>query len=189
MSLRLPTAFPYTSTLTSNSVPRYFSYDVTPNEAAVSFQLTNLSANVDLVIRRGLPFPTPASNDYGSFNPGTNDETVIVRTNSDPIPLKPGRYYLGVFNSSTTNAAYTIVVTDYTNISSIVSLSNNAPYSAFSSGFAPAPDYYRYIVSSNAARAQFELYGLDGDLTLVARKDALPVPRAYDYVSANPGHQ
>ncbi len=183
----LTNGIPVTSALSSNSVPRYFSYDVTSGEAAVSFQLTNLSANVDLVVRRGLPFPTPASNDYGSFNPGTTDEMIVVRTNSDPIPLKTGRYYLGVFNPGSTNATYAIAVTDYTNTASIVSLSNNLPYSSFSSGFAPAPDYYHYTVSSNAARAQFELFGLDGDMTLIARKSALPTPGAYDYISANPG--
>jgi len=183
----LTNGVPVASTLTSNSVPRYFSYDVTSNESAVAFQLTNLSANADVVIRRGLPFPSLASCEYGGFNPGTNDETIIVRTNSDPIPLRAGRYYLGVFNSSMTNATYTIIVTDYTNTPSVVALSNAAPYFNSNFGLDPIADYYRYAVSTNAARAQFELYGLTADMTLVARKGGLPSLIDYDYVSANPG--
>jgi subtilisin family serine protease/subtilisin-like proprotein convertase family protein len=183
----LTNGIPVTGIMPSNSVPRYFSYDVQTNEAAVAFQLTNLTANADLVVRRGLPFPTPASSEYGSFNPGTNDETIIVRTNSDPVPLRPGRYYLGVFNSSTTNAAYTIIVTDYTNTAPVVALSNAAPVFTSNFGLDPFGDYYRYTVSANAARVQFELYGLTGDMTLVARKGALPSLTDFDYISANPG--
>ena len=183
----LTNSIPLTSTLTSNSVPRYFSYDVLTNETAVAFQLTNLSANADLVIRRGLPFPSLASHDYASLNPATNDEIIIVRTNSDPIPLKAGRHYLGVFNSSTTNVSYTIVVTDYTNTASVVALSNGVPYVSSNLGLDPFADYYRYTVSTNAARAQFELYGLTADMTLLARKGAVPSLIDFDYISANPG--
>jgi len=44
------------------------------------------------------------------------------------------------------------------------------------------------VVTTNAVRAQFEINGPSGDLTLVARK-GLPVPslNSYDFISANPG--
>src|SRR5439155_20010024 len=49
-------------------------------------------------------------------------------------------------------------------------------------------DYYRYVVTTNALRAQFEINGPTSDLTLVARK-GLPLPglSGYDLISANPG--
>jgi len=103
----LTNAISVSSSLASNSVARYFSYDVTSNETAVLFQLTNLTGNASLVLRDGLPFPNPGSFDYASFNPGTNDEFILVLTNSDPVPLRPGRWYIGVFNADITNLNYT----------------------------------------------------------------------------------
>ena len=57
----------------------------------------NLSGNADLVVRKGPPLPTLTSSDYGSFNAGNADENIYVLTNSQPVPLSAGRWYLGVF--------------------------------------------------------------------------------------------
>ena len=178
---------PISSTMASNSVPRYFSYDVTTNESGIWFQLTNLTGNVNLVASQ-TPFPDLATFSYGSFNSGTNNESIIVFTNSDPIPLTPGHWYLGVFNQDPTNVNYTIVVTDFTNaVPPIITLQNMVPYT--NTNFATNNiDYYRYLVSSNAVRAQFEVDNPSGDVTLVARK-GLPLPDLsnYSYISSNPG--
>jgi subtilisin-like proprotein convertase family protein len=184
----LTNGIPVASTLSSNSVPRYFSYDVTTNEIGVAFQLFDLSGNVNLVARRGLPFPTPSSNDYGSFSPGTNDELIIIFTNSDPVPLKPGRWYLGVFNADVTNVNYTVLVSDFTNGASPVStLTSGVPFANANVGIGNGSDHYRYVVSSNAVRAQFEITGATADLTLLVQKGTMPSLTEYDYISANPG--
>ena len=86
----LSNGVPFNATQAGNALPRYFSYDVSPNATAVSFQLLNLNGNVDLVAGANPPFPTLASFDYGSFNPGTNDEDILVFTNSAPVALAPG---------------------------------------------------------------------------------------------------
>jgi hypothetical protein len=185
----LTNGIPVTSMMDSNSVPRYFSYDVTSNETAVSFALTNLDANVNLFARKGLPFPAPTNNALGSVNPGTNDENIIVFTNSEVIVLSPGTWYLGVFNADTTNVNYTIVVTDLTNaLPPIITLINRIPYANSNSGTGITVDYYRYVVSTNAVRAQFEINGPTADMTLVAKK-GLPLPdlATFDLISANPG--
>ena len=185
----LTNGIPVTSIMDPNSVPRYFSYDVTSNETAVSFALTNLNGNVNLVARRGVPFPAPTNYAFGSFNPGTNDEDIIIFTNTDNVALSPGRWYLGVFNADTIPVAYTIVVTDLTNaLPSIITLFNMVPYTNSNSGVGNTVDYYRYVVTTNAVRAQFEIDGPSADMTLVARK-GLPLPdlTSYDLISANPG--
>jgi subtilisin-like proprotein convertase family protein len=179
----LTNGIPVTGIMMSNSVPRYFSYDVRSNESAVFFQLTNLTGNVDLYVRDGLPFPGPGDADYGSFNFGTNNEVILVVTNGEPVPLKPGRWYLGVFNADVTNVNYTIVVTDITNGGpGVVTLTNKAPY--IKSGLAAGDaDYYRYVVSAGMQRAQFELQSSSGPATLLARRGALATMQAYDYIS------
>jgi hypothetical protein len=103
---------PVTSTIDIGNLPRYFSYNVSSNSDQVTFQLLSLSGDVDLVARLGLPFPDPTSYDYGSFNAGTNDEEILVTTNSDPVVLTPGMWFLGVFNNDTTNVTYTILATE-----------------------------------------------------------------------------
>jgi hypothetical protein len=179
---------PFNATQAGNTLPRYFSYDVSSNGTAVSFQLVDLSGNVDLVAQT-TPFPTLTGFDYGSFNPGTNDEDILVFTTSTPVALAPGRWYLGVFNADATNITYTILATEYTNtFPNIISLASGIPYSTVNSGAGDATDYYHYVVTSNALRAQFEIDGPTGDLTLVAGK-GLPLPTLTNYVllSANPG--
>lgn len=183
----LTNAVPVTSTLAAGALPRYFYYDVTPGATAVSFQLLGLSGNVNLVARRGAPLPTPTSFDYGSFNPGNNPEDIIVFTNSAPVPLTPGRWYLGVFNADAVAVTYTIVATEFTNqFPTIITLENGIPYANTNSGTGNGTDYYRYVVTPSAVRAQFEINGPSDDLTLVARR-GLPLPdlTTYDYLSAN----
>jgi len=172
-----------------DTLPRYFFYDVSSNGTAVSFQLSNLSGNLNLVASYGVPLPTLASFDYGSFNPGTNDEDILVFANSTPVALAPGRWYLGVFNTEPTNVSCTILATEYTNaFPSIITLASGVPCPNNNSGAGDTTDYYRYVVTTNAWRAQFEIDGPTAPMALVARK-GLPLPTltSYDFISTNPG--
>jgi subtilisin-like proprotein convertase family protein len=176
-------------TLPPNLIPRYFSYDVSSTATAVSFQLSNLTGNLNLIARKGAPLPTFDSYDYGSFNLGTNDESIIVFSNSNPIALSPGRWYLGVYNADGQTNNFTMLVTEYTNLfGNIIDLSYGYPHSATNSGPMGAADYYRYTVSGSAARVQFQLNNLNGDMALLAHK-GLPLPSlsVYDYMSDHPG--
>ncbi|HEU5124491.1 MAG TPA: S8 family serine peptidase [Verrucomicrobiae bacterium] len=181
----LSNAIPVTSTNLGDAVPRYFHFDVSTNATAVSFQLTNMSGNFDLVARYGGPLPTTASFDYGSFSPGTQDEEIIVFPDSNPVPLAPGRWYLGVFNTSLLSNVFTIVATEYTNDFKLITLTNTIPYT--NSTPANGEDHYRFVVSGAAVRAQFEINNPSGDMILVASK-GLPLPNqaVYDYLSDNP---
>ena len=82
--------------LNTNDTAQYFVFNVTSNAYAATFQLLNLSNNADLVIRKGTPLPTLISSDYGSFNATNADENIYVLTNSSPVLLSAGLWYLGV---------------------------------------------------------------------------------------------
>ncbi|TSA40940.1 MAG: hypothetical protein D4R57_01275 [Verrucomicrobiales bacterium] len=175
------------STLATGSLPRYFYYDISTNATAVSFRLFGLSGDADLVARRGAPLPTLASFDYGSFNPGLNNEDIVLLTNSAPVPLTPGRWYLGVFNRDIAPVTYNIVATEFTNaLPKIITLTNAIAYANTNSGAGAGVDYYRFVVSPGSVRAQFEINSPSDDVTLVARK-GLPLPDLglFDYISAN----
>lgn len=181
----------YTSITQSNGVSRYFTYNVSTNASAVSFDLFGMDGNLNLVARQGTPLPTQFSFDYGSFNPGLTDEQILVFTNGTPVALRPGIWYLGVLNTTINPVNYTIRATELTNpfTDIIITLTNQIPYANTNDGPPGSRQFYRYNVSATAARAQFETFGMTGDFTLVARK-GLPLPDliTYDYRSARPGN-
>ena len=184
----LASGAPVIAAQAGNPLPRYFSYDVSTNGTAVSFQLLALSGNLDLVARKS-SFPTLASYDCASLNPGTNDEEILLFNNSTPVALAPGRWYLGVYNADPSSAAYTILAIEYTNaFPNIITLASGIPHFSSNAGAGDAADYYHYVVTTNALRAQFEIDSPTGDMTLVARK-GLPLPSLTNYacISANPG--
>ncbi len=185
----LSDGMPISAVHAGNTLPQYFFYDVSSNATAAAFQLFNLSGNVNLVASREGSLPTLASFDYGRFSAGTNDEEIVVFTNSMPVPLAPGRWYLGVFNADPVGVAYTILAAEYTNpFPNIITLTNRIACPNANSGAGDATDYYHFVVTAGAARAQFEINGATGDMTLVARK-GLPLPTLASYacLSANPG--
>jgi len=168
---------------------RMYQYDVSSNAVGVVFALTNLSGNVDLVVRKGLPLPTQSSYDYGSFAQGTTNEQIVVSTNSVPVPVAPGRWYLGVVNADTAIVQYTIVAAEIAAPPGFITLTNGVGYAGTNYGTGDATDYYRFVVSSNAARAQFEVSGASGPVALAVRRGYPPLPSlsTNDYLSDNPG--
>lgn len=178
-ALTLTTAFNGTN---NGTQPRYFSYMVTNNETGVAFDLYNLSGNADLYASKGLPFPVTALGGYAyrSVNPGAAPDVIIVFTNSAPVALAPGQWYLGVFNTTALPVAYTIRVTEYTSrVPRIIPLTNGIAY--FNTNSAPKNsgfdlDYYSFDVDQTAVRAQFEINNPSGSMFLVTRRAGLPFP-------------
>ncbi len=115
----------------------------------------------------------------------TTAGSAVVQTNGSP-PLQPGaRCFIAV---QSTNASTTFVMEVDFDVANLVTLSSGVPYAAMNPGLGSGYDFYRYVVSTNAVRAQFELNAPSADLTLFARR-GLPLPNAglFDYASANPG--
>ncbi len=110
----------------------------------------------------------------------------VLQTNGLP-PLSPGaRYFLAVQNTNSTTVSFVFQL-DF-DVTHVVTLSSGFPYAPANSSSGSSLDFYRYVVSTNAVRTQFEINGPSADLTLFARRGLpLPNPGLYDYVSANPG--
>ncbi|MSU58758.1 MAG: hypothetical protein EXS35_11410 [Pedosphaera sp.] len=185
--ITLTNAIPYANT-NAGGASAWYKYTVTTNAVRVRFEINHPSANMTLVARKGPPVPSLTLFDYRSQRPGTNDEVIIIRTNSAPVPLSVGDWYLTAVNLSGGPAAYAIKATEFAAlISPIITLTNGIPYDNVNTPAETNTDYYRYTVTTNAVRAQFEIYNASADLTLVARK-GLPLPSLFrfDYLSANP---
>ena len=180
---------PLTVTQAVGPLGRYFSYEVKSNETGVQFAISNENAQMQLVVKQGLPYPDLGNYDYGSFSSGTNGQQVIVFTNSSPVPLAAGLWYVGVFDASGTDATYTLTVSDWTNaVPVFTELYDGGAYAASNAGGESNIDYYEYRVYPGMERAQFEVNGPSGNVALVLRK-GLPLPdlSSYDYSSFNPG--
>jgi subtilisin-like proprotein convertase family protein len=152
---------------------RYFQYDVTTNAIAAAFEILNPSGNVDLVVRQGPPLPDLTSFALISNNPGSNNEAIVVTTNSSPIVLTAGRWYLGVFNNDSTNVSYSVRATE-TAYPTIITLTNGVPFDFNSAPGAAFTNFFRFVVDPTNTAALFELYNLSGNADLTLQRDQLP---------------
>ena len=118
----------------------------------------------------------------------TLSATSIVPPTSTNANLLPGqRYYLAVESPNppnTTPVTFTVYVDfDLRAFPPVVDLTNGVPHCTVNA--TPLSlDYYHFIVSSNAVRAQFELSKLTGDMTLILRRGLPPSFNSFDYLSA-----
>jgi hypothetical protein len=87
----------------------YYKFVVPTNAARAQFEIDNPSGDMTLAIRKGLPLPDTGNYGLISANPGLNDELIIVFTNSTPVPLTPGNWYLTAINVSGAPVLYSIM--------------------------------------------------------------------------------
>lgn len=180
----------YSTNLVATNVLDYYQYFVSSNVTSLRVQLFPTNGNVNLYVRQE-PLPDPATFDFRSVNPGTNNEFIIINTNSAP-PLAPGWWYLGVQNVDTSAVNYSIIVTEITNaLTSVIDLTNGVPVSgtlgpAARSGpslltvptinlVPPATEQiYKITLAATDPGALFELYDLTGNADLLVGRDAIP---------------
>jgi subtilisin-like proprotein convertase family protein len=114
--ITLTNASPYTNANYAGS--DYYKFTVTPNSLgnnpiAVLFDLLNPSGKATLVANYGLPLPSLSSYDYISPNPGTaNNQYIVVSSNSTPVGLTNGDWYLAVVNVSGGPITYSAKATE-----------------------------------------------------------------------------
>ncbi len=169
----------------------YYRYRVSSNAVRVNFETIGTDANVDLYVESGF-CPTEFSGfSYASTNAGLADELVSVSIASRPVALTPGDWYIAVRNNDAVDANYILLVTEILP-GPITRLTNGVPYTntvaSVDNVTALPVDYYRFTVSSIAARVQFEILATTGDVQLYVRRGLpIPAPYNYDYLSDNGG--
>ncbi|MDB6130935.1 MAG: type sorting protein, partial [Verrucomicrobiales bacterium] len=167
---------------------QYFQYDVTTNAVGASFEVINPSGNVDLVIGRGPFLPNSSTYAYRSANPGTLDEIINVTTNTSPVVLSPGRWYLGVYNFDTNVVTYNIRVTEQPTLSSnIIDLVEGIEQSNVAAPGAYFTNFYKVVITNSPQTVLFELYNMDGNADLVVKREGLPTVGDFDFRSRNFG--
>lgn len=179
---------PFDATNANNGLIDYYSFEVSTNGLGVSFVLTNLSDNLDLVVRKGPQLPSRTQYDYASTNLGTIPEVINIDQSSLPVPLSPGLWYLGVYSASTTPlqpVTYTILASEVQG--SVVALTNGIPYDGTLTN-GTGITYFYLDIDELPLTATFTLSSLTGNANLFLRRGLpLPSPGNFDYASTNLG--
>ncbi|HEV2394676.1 MAG TPA: S8 family serine peptidase [Verrucomicrobiae bacterium] len=164
---------------------QWFYVDAPPWISFATNSLEAATAPLNLLFNQTNPPTGTNAGDVFLLRSVTNSSQVL-QTNGVP-PLLPGaRFYLGVQNTNAATLSFVLAVGF--DIANVVTLSDGVPFANSNPGPPGPVDYYRYTVSTNAVRAQFEINGPTAGMALVAR-EGLPLPSltSYDYSSANSG--
>jgi subtilisin-like proprotein convertase family protein len=191
LDLRLRPAFPLTRSLTAGEsfeesiAPRqtlWFSVDVPPWASFATNELRSASSPVDLLFNS-----LPPANSNPTAVPllvGSLGGIALLQTNGTPALAPQTRYYLGVQNTNDLTVSFSLQV-DF-DLNHVTELLSGTPLQAQMNDPSNSADYYRFVISTNSVRAQFELKNLSENLTLFARKGPPPPgPGYFDYVSEN----
>ena len=99
--IMLTNMVPYTNSNNgTNPVIDHYGFVVPPQAARAQFEIDNASQDMLLLAKKGLPLPDFSNFDYLSDNAGLVDELIVVLTNSSPVPLSAGNWYLSAINVS-----------------------------------------------------------------------------------------
>lgn len=181
--IELAYASPGTNTIPPGQVAPFY-VDVPAWASRVTNTLLQASGPVNVLFNRASP-PTGTNVGDATLLSAATAGSFTLGVGGSP-PLVPGaRYYLGVQNPGTSNVTAALeAVCDIF----VHTLNDGVPLFNTSSGAGDSTDYYRFTVSSNAIRAQFEINGPTADMALVASKGGPPPTLAnYTYISDNPG--
>jgi hypothetical protein len=179
----LSNAVPVASMIAPTDVPQYFQFDVLSNSIVAAFQVLNPVGNLEMLVKKGPPLPVNTEFDYAAT---ATPYLVTVISNSVPVPVGPGRWYIGIFNTGTGPATYSVEASQ-SGPPTIITLTNDE---RFTNVAAPGPalsTFYQFSITNTNSAALFELYGLSGDVDLTLQRGALPYTTPFFAFSGSGG--
>jgi hypothetical protein len=122
--ITLTNAVPYTnSNLGIAPIEDFYRFMVTDPVARLQFEILGPTADMTLLVNKGLPLPNFANFDYLSANPGTNNEYILVLPGSSPVDVSSGEWFLTALNLSGQAADYAIKATQWAETGQPITLS------------------------------------------------------------------
>jgi hypothetical protein len=166
-----------------------YRYTAVDPVARLQFEILGPTADLTLVVRKGLPQPGLGLFDYISANPGEDDEFILVLTNSFPVPASAGDWYLTVVNRSGAVADYAIQATQWATFGepiTLASLSVQGDSFCFSWNSVPGA---RYVVQGKASLTDADWTDVSDTITatnaVASYCEPLPSPYQFFRVSAD----
>ena len=170
----------------------HFRFNVPGNASAALFELSNLTGDVNLYLRRsnGLSsLPTPTTFDYRSANSSTTAEQIFVVTNSaSATALAPGTWFVAVQNADNGPVNFTVKATAATGApyQIVTAVAGQATAATTSPGNAPNTLFHLPVTIAHKALL-FEVSGLTGAGDLIVKRSTYPLATSYDAASFRPG--
>ncbi len=165
----------------TNSVPGlvdYYAFDVAPNASVATFSVPAMDSDVDLFVSRFPTIPGRFVHDYAGVNTGTTPESIPIDDLSQPVPLAPGRWYLGVVSAGTNSAAYSVLASQFTGNLTTLTNESSVLHTNTVSG---DTQYYVIDVPDNATLALVSATPLQGKVGIYMRHGLpLPGPTSYE---------
>ncbi len=143
--------------------------------------------------------PTLTNSDYGSFNVSNLDENIYVLTNSSPVPLSAGRWYLGVVKRDSGPLNYTVLAKELdlsSGTPAIINLTNGVPVNFTAGPGAALTNFFHFVPpyvtiagvrQTSAQGLRFALYGQSGNGDLTVQTNAPPLSPPFFQTSQNSG--
>ena len=155
----------------------YYVYKVSPIAEKVEFELIPQNGDLGMVIKPGLPLPVLTNAAYASDFPGITNEVITVTTNSAPVPLTPGDWYIGVYNKSTNGVIYTIRATPTLNTNfNVIPLTNNVPLDFTIGASAQVTNLFLFSVTNDFSEIHFDVENATNVTALRVAFEQLPLP-------------
>lgn len=152
-----------------------YSFEVPESADGARFELSSLSADLNLYLRKGAA-PLTGSFDYRSSHASSADETIFVVPDGTSRGLTPGTWVLGVENNTGAPQTFGIKATSLEGgqVYNIVNVESGQPVSGTTTvGNAPN-NLYKLVVDTAQRALLFELQNLQGSGDLVVRKGLPP---------------
>jgi subtilisin-like proprotein convertase family protein len=164
---------PYTGTITNDNEVAYFVLDIVQEPIVASFVLTNLTGNVSMYLRRGLPLPSPLLFDYSSLNDGLATEEILLTPGSQPVRLERGQWYVAVVPEGRAPIDFTIIGSYVPSSLNIIPLVDSEGY-VYTNAPPTSSVYFSFEAPADNGALLFEIYGLTGEATLRVSQGVLP---------------
>ena len=124
----------------------HYVFTVSNTAVRAQFEVISPDGDVTLVARRGLPLPDLVTAQAWSTNAGNSAELIVLFTNSTPVVLAPGDWYLGVFNNTNVPVDYAVAAWQFfaagTNVTPGPISITATQFCATYSGVLPGVNYY-----------------------------------------------
>jgi subtilisin-like proprotein convertase family protein len=178
---------PINGTILNDGQIAYYYLDITNEAATATFVVTNLTGNVDLFVRQGLPLPAANSFEFSSTNAGLADEGLFLQATVVPQLQTPGRWFLAVIATDPAPVSFTVAASYTVPNSDIELLVDSIPQSSLVEA-GPTNRLYRFDVPfDSTSRLLFEIYGLDGEADLLVARDNPPGSNPNSLSALKPG--
>lgn len=163
----------------------FYRFNISTNAEAFQVDLTSLTGNVDLYLRKELPLPTDKLFDAAGENNGTVSESIQISNYAGPLKVEPGTYYIQVINRSLTPSTFTVLVQEF--VPEIIELESHVRVDTNSS-YLGQIDQYHYLSPTNAIAVAWRTLNANLDVDFYL-SSTLPYPTTeqFEYSSTFPG--